>query len=210
MSKAITSAETLAGPATIDDLNRRMIHYEAELESQNRTAKQQAQMLESVARRFDEFVDVVRRLEANQGRVSIAPLITVAGVFVALLAVSLTAITIVGAMALNPIRDKLGELETSRKTTVEQLLPDLSANLADLKARVDENETELGIVWGDPDIGLFQAAPWRGAIQERIERHDEQLKIRRSDEDLAQNARLEAIERDLREIARLVTNGGGA
>lgn len=155
-----------------------------------------------VAEKTDSLTSHVARLEAGQGRIPLGTIIGLTSTFIALLGVSLTAVIVVGSMALQPVRESVEELQATRQTTVEQLLPSLSSDLADLRARVNESETELNLVWEDPNIGLFPLAIERGRMLERTERHERLLLDRHSDSDDAQDARIEAIFRELEELRR--------
>ncbi len=51
----------------------------------------------------------------------------------------------------------------------------LSLATGNLQGRVTENETELGHIWTNPDVGVFGIARWRGAADNRIANIEDNL-----------------------------------
>lgn len=120
-----------------------------------------ATTLSTVVDKTDQLTTHVSRLEAGQGKIPTATIF-------ATLSTLIAGFGLILVLTLNPIQSQIAELETSNKTTIEEHVPNLAADMANLKARVSENETELMTLWTDPHVGAFHSAVWRGRSENEV------------------------------------------
>lgn len=130
--------------------------------------------------------DKVSSLDASQGRVPV-------GTIFGSVSLGITFVTIVGALSLNPIKAQVDALEVARKNTVENYIPGLTERIATLTAENAESEREREAFW-DLHHSFLE---WKGGIDVLTREHELKLLNRVSDDDPAQNARLDAMEREL-------------
>jgi outer membrane murein-binding lipoprotein Lpp len=121
-----------------------------------------AQTMATVVDKTDQLTSHVSRLEAGQGKIP-------TGTIFATLSTLISGFGLVLFLTLGPLNAKVDELETSNRTTIEEHVPNLASDMANLKARMQESEAKTGILFTDPTVGVLSNALWRGQTQNEIE-----------------------------------------
>ena len=117
-----------------------------------------------------ELALVGQRQAATEAKANSIPFGTLAGGGALLLTIM--------ALYVNPLQDRLTDLEAARKITVEEVLPGVSRRIsagetliARHDARIAENETELGLQWEE----TFENLEHRGYMRRFVEDTERRL-----------------------------------
>lgn len=149
-----------------------------------------------VVKSVGDVTRTVAGLEAKTNTLPITPLIGFGAGVVGLLGIGLSAITVIGALALEPTQHAVAELKESRRDMVETSMPQIREAISRLVVRVDENDKELDT----KQAMLFDRLRWEGRIEAGVDSHAKQLETRTSRQDGRQDAEIRALQEILRRV----------